>query len=973
MAKLQYRERKGKNSTVTSKSTTRRKGYTKAERDWIKAHGGTIGVVSEAEAQRREREYKRREAAASALGEIPPRRAKVPPEAYDIELPGDRPTPTKPMPTDIVLPGDIPTPTKKGLILPGDIRMRTKAEFAAKKYGKIILPGDVGLEVAGAVVTLQGGERVSKAAFDRLSPEDQQNLQVLGVAGFNRKSRISMELAAKRVVAERRALQTLSRFKEGDMWNLAKAIEGGVSAKTMKVAGFDVSGYNEAKRQLSTESKLKPYADKDGNYDIVKALRRHAVTPEELAALGYSKDTVKWAAHNSKLGKAQEWWERATPWDEWKGEKATAKDVGKLTTDIAIAATPVVGTVKLWHQMSPTWKVISIVTDVLCIVPVVGGIAAGARVARGLGAGARAAAIAKATGRVALAELKAPYTMIRHPVRTAKVALSPWETILRPKKLPTAGMEIRATTVRLPVGDVGSARVAMKARDQLVGQIAAGAKPVAEVEGQTFELSRAAINRIGTPAIVHSTPDIRPFLEGGVIGAGREGSGLFVSPTLHTNFTMATAFGDMPGGGIRGGLIVTDSKVLKQLASSEKLYRGQAEIEGILRTGTKLPPPSQILITRDMAGEKLTLLVMGKPLTAAQVAKLKFIGSLDTIKQMFISPAKIGRVSKEYDKLVTVRQQIVALQKEAKALSKQGKAARASAVMARANDRIAEANRIGERIAQSYRTPAVSRVAAGRYVFLNTGRTGVLERYEGMTRRANVPTRMRDRIRRTPDLRIAPRPPRRIERRAARPGIVEVRRGRRVDEARRLGVPPYVYKPQYPTYKGKLYKPVGIVPTVPYVPVLPRAPKVPVLPRKVAPVRKPRRKGFSIEELSEKERQGIVAWKQGWCYKAWVPSWGTDDMINSRKPLEGVKYFDGPGSAAASILAKRGKIPPVLLRDMGIMDVRVEVPQEFTYWKRKPKIHFKADPKQRTTVGRRTRRRTVRRKLQPGISGLRGV
>jgi len=139
------------------------------------------------------------------------------------------------------------------------------------------------------------------------------------------------------------------------------------------------------------------------------------------------------------------------------------------------------------------------------------------------------------------------------------------------------------------------------------------------------------------------------------------------------------------------------------------------------------------------------------------------------------------------------------------------------------------------------------------------------------------------------------------------------------------------------------------------------------------PVRKPLRKGFDISQLSKKDRQGIVAWKQGWCYKAWVPSWGTDDMINSRKPLEGVKYFEGPGSAAASILAKRGKIPPVLLRDMGIMDVRIEVPQEFSYWKRKPKISYKLDRKQRTTVGRRPKRKTARRKPQPGLGAIGGL
>jgi len=68
---------------------------TASDRKWIEAHGGKVGVVSEAEARQRESQHKARQEAASALGEIPPRTSKVPLEAYDIELPGDRPTPTK--------------------------------------------------------------------------------------------------------------------------------------------------------------------------------------------------------------------------------------------------------------------------------------------------------------------------------------------------------------------------------------------------------------------------------------------------------------------------------------------------------------------------------------------------------------------------------------------------------------------------------------------------------------------------------------------------------------------------------------------------------------------------------------------------------------------------------------------------------------------------------------------------------------
>ena len=78
-------------------------------------------------------------------------------------------------------------------------------------------------------------------------------------------------------------------------------------------------------------------------------------------------------------------------------------------------------------------------------------------------------------------------------------------------------------------------------------------------------------------------------------------------------------------------------------------------------------------------------------------------------------------------------------------------------------------------------------------------------------------------------------------------------------------------------------------------------------------------------------------------------------MINSRKPLADVKYFKGVGSAYKSVIAKGGKVPPEILRDMGIMDLRFRSDRPTT---RKPKLFYKRDIKQKT-------------KTTPGISGVR--
>jgi len=111
----------------------------------------------------------------------------------------------------------------------------------------------------------------------------------------------------------------------------------------------------------------------------------------------------------------------------------------------------------------------------------------------------------------------------------------------------------------------------------------------------------------------------------------------------------------------------------------------------------------------------------------------------------------------------------------------------------------------------------------------------------------------------------------------------------------------------------------------------------------------------TVSRLTKKQREGIIAWKQGWCYKLIFPPYFQDNIINSRKPLAGVKYYKGAGSAMKSIIARHGYVPPEVLRDMGIQDLIIRTPWEK---KSKPKIFFKRDIKQRT-------------RTTPSISGVR--
>lgn len=98
------------------------------------------------------------------------------------------------------------------------------------------------------------------------------------------------------------------------------------------------------------------------------------------------------------------------------------------------------------------------------------------------------------------------------------------------------------------------------------------------------------------------------------------------------------------------------------------------------------------------------------------------------------------------------------------------------------------------------------------------------------------------------------------------------------------------------------------------------------------------------EDLTSEQRKGIVAWKQGLFYKIWYPPYLDGYVINTTEPVPGVKYYEGVGSAAKSIVALRGEIPKHMRLDMGIQDVNVFRGKD----PRKPIIRFTADVKQKT-------------------------
>ena len=613
------------------------------------------------------------------------------------------------------------------------------------------------------------------------------------------------------------------------------------------------------------------------------------------------------------------------------GALAVTKKYLRTVAEPIIMFTPVVGTIAYWNKMAPWERALSIAGDIACVTFVVQAGAAAARATKGYTAGSRIKAAAKGAGQAVLAEATAPIEMVAHPIQTTKgigrQIQSAIETLAHPKKLPLGATELSYTTTRLPVDDVGGAKKAMELRDAAVAAAIRGKPGKATVGKVTLELKPTELQKVGGAIALHQTPDVRPFLNGAVVKGGTEGSGLFISPNFHSRFAHATAFGDIPEGGIKGGLIIRDEKVLKTLVPSGKIYRSAAEIEAVLKPGTKLPAPSQVLFTRDIAGNKLTFLVIGKPYTQAQIAKLKLLGSLDTMAQVFKPTMKLTGPER---KAITAMDDIIELAEERAKLARQLEAARTAGkaeVVRTLNQRIDKLDNKIDTLVKRVNTPRES-IRPDNLAWAQYADKGILERYQELSPKR---ARATDRGTRLPAIRPA------LAMRAA-----AARASRKV-----TGKEPYVlvkyergkapgYAPCYVPAKAPPYAPVKIPPAAPMpTPPYTISRVAPARPPRIAvtkePPKQPTRKSVTPIKLGReripRQPDSLVSWRQGRYFITIVDPYRTTgtkpDVIFSRGKPPGAKVATGRRSPQKTLLSK-GKVPKLITLPMGATTARVK-------------------------------------------------
>ncbi len=372
--------------------------------------------------------------------------------------------------------------------------------------------------------------------------------------------------------------------------------------------------------------------------------------------------------------------------------------LASIAKEFGLASIPVYGTIRTWNE-SPNWaRALRAASDILFVVPILGQAGAATRAGVGFTTAAKNITISTVTG--VPRALRHPLRTVQKTAEPIVDTLNPRlvgaggnltvrdSTIRLPAvkgfqatpgdlKVPASNLQgldvetglvtaggrlkntISASDLR-GIPEEPAILAAMEWRDQVTLQAIQGKPANAPLPfGEGAILTPEIQRRVG-PAAIHNTPDLRPWLLGNEVGEGGVGD-LYFAPGVMSRFVKQTAsgkirveFDDLPrrvqdavtlgqisSEPIPGALLIRDPDLLAQLAGSNKLWQGSAEIELTLKAGVQIPPPSQFLYFRDAAGRKVTLAVVGEPFSPVELAKMKILGAGDTIKSIFSRPGQV--------------------------------------------------------------------------------------------------------------------------------------------------------------------------------------------------------------------------------------------------------------------------------------------------------------------------------------------
>lgn len=781
-------------------------------------------------------------------------------------------------------------------------------------------------------------------------------------------------------------------FKVPEGYNTAQAyIDKKVTISQLEQAGFLTTPQEveQFKTQAATTQRIntalqainKPeYVDNKGQYNLQAIYHDKPISsgdiilifgkqPGDSPAVAAQKKAALMAAIKGNAAHA-----KAELAKEYRPVGSRAASISRTYLDWTV---PGYATQRHWDEMSNTWRAVSIVGDVLAIVPIVGAAGKGARgVTIAMKTGGRAARLSAAGKAVfglgiastgpglagkslrvgefwrqvawapellgSVAGLGKPVvvgtrtvtgvravgsnvrTLAEATVGRVKSTVSPIESILHRFKIPESSVSVLGNSAVFKVGDVGAD--AMKARDELM-RMAVGGKPIVLETGDVIIKARQAPLTKMTHGLAHTTPFGDEFIAGTVVryktGMPLREQGLFWSHDPVLGFSQASAYGKL---GKRPSILICSKDFAETLTeASKKTYRDMMEMERISQVGTKIPKPEQILFTRLGHNGVRVELLLGTKLTKAQILKLKALGLIESIKNLY-EPA-ITIESKSGKPLTKVE-----TEKLAKILDSAGETTMARNLRYVSVDPSGSLRTIGN----AYRTAASPEVYRTRIKADSNGIGSYLERVvprqnERMSstirraERVSTPARVANRLYVSAERFQPPR----LSASSTRTNVTRVvapsrlSRSGRIVETNRLPTTPRS------SQTGRVTRIPSTSRTTPgpRIPVTPRYPSTPRGPLIIPPSSKS--KGYPLKTYPP----GAVGWRQGqlrnsvyWVMYREKGQAGEGSKVvmkyHGQEAPVGVKIVSGLRSAYESFGKTPGYIPREMRGELGIMDVK---------------------------------------------------
>lgn len=721
----------------------------------------------------------------------------------------------------------------------------------------------------------------------------------------------------------------------GDQY-ISKADWEKLDVKYQKIAkskGFEaMQKAMEADYKAEVKGALKENLEARFKGDLVAAVK--SGIGERTLATAYGEDRAKAAVKAAGPAPKGGWGPKGPTGAE------TARYAAGLAADVVV---PGVYTARHWNELSTGQKAFNIVVDAISLVPFAGAAARGAKGVTAIGRTARLTGAAKGIGQEAIAQVRAPATMVLHPVATvkgaAKAGRDTIENLVHLRKVPEAVITTTNSTVRIPVSELGTEAKANAARNTLMSTLKeTGGDVVIDFNGQRFTVTRSALMKEVGGGLAHATPMGDTFAEGLKVAA-KPGmplaeQGLFLSHEPLPRFATSSAFGKT---GEKPTILIVGKDIAKDAISSEKIYKGPAgrvaELESKFPVDYTIPKPTQRLYTRIGPDRiKVDILLVNAKLSPAQIAKLKSLAVIEDLRAPF-RPAMLvsgkGTAGLTARETAAIKAGLSADEVEelARVLRRSGNAD-AAASLTRVN-RAALATRggTGRRAA---RGPAAAEVRIGR---------------PGQRRAERLEIRATG----APRVRVS-----RDEARATRGKDIEIRRS--APAARREDLPEVREPPRIEVLtRDEILRPgPGREPvTRPDVSRLevPRPERGRTVDRldttrtdserierrgedrrESGEERKARGKlpgGAQSEEWTEKDLRSAVGWKQGAFYWAVREPFGLEDWkaFEAHNVPEGLKISKDQKTAFATIQLYKGKRAPVsITRDLGIVNVHIKRP-----------------------------------------------